>query len=294
MKWFAWPSELRALGVLGMNERNVEFIAKENPRALFPRVDDKVLTKSICYDFGIPCPQTYGVIADYGSISEVRMIVADKNEFVVKPARGSGGRGVLVFKSQTSQGNVCHDDEIMTDDELHYHLASILSGLYSLGGQPDKVIIEERIVKHSIFEKVAIGGTPDIRIILHQNSPVMGMLRLPTKLSRGRANLHQGAVGVGIEMATGLTIGGVWRDGAITHHPDTKHSITGLQVPFWSEICDTAMRLSSALDLGYIGVDLVLDVHRGPVVLEANGRPGLAIQIANRKGLWKTIEEIEG
>jgi alpha-L-glutamate ligase-like protein len=290
--WFAWPSELRRAGVLGMNERNLEFIAKENKRSLFPLVDDKVLTKKICEQNGIPCPATYGVIESYGEISNFAKLVTSKKEFVVKPARGSGGRGVLVFKDRADDGYISFDGTLVPRNELHYHLASILSGLYSLGGQPDKVIIEERVVKHSIFENVAIGGTPDIRIIAYRHNPVMGMLRLPTKMSKGRANLHQGAVGVGIEMEKGWTSGGVWRDGAISHHPDTGFPVAGLRVPHWNEICEIAMRLSAALELGYIGIDLVLDVNRGPVVLEANGRPGLAIQIANRQGLWLKLKDL--
>ena len=190
--WFVWPSELRKAGVLGMNERNLEFIAKENKRALFPLVDDKVLTKAICHQNEIPCPETYGVIQNYGDITHFHDFVTNRGEFVVKPARGSGGRGVLVFKERAGEDYLSFDGTIVTKDELNYHLASILSGLYSLGGQPDKVIIEERIVKHSIFEKVATGGTPDIRIIAYHHSPLMGMLRLPTELSKGRANLHQG------------------------------------------------------------------------------------------------------
>ena len=290
--WFAWPSELRRAGVLGMNERNLEFITKENKRSLFPLVDDKVLTKKICEQNDIPCPATYGVIDSYGQIAEFAHIVASQREFVIKPARGSGGRGVLVFKNRVDDDYFSFDGTSVATSELHYHLASILSGLYSLGGQPDKVIIEERVVKHSIFENLAIGGTPDVRIITYCHSPVMGMLRLPTKMSKGRANLHQGAVGVGIEMEKGLTLGGVWRDGAISYHPDTGFPIAGLQVPHWNEICEIAMRLSAALELGYIGIDLVLDVNRGPVVLEANGRPGLAIQIANRQGLWLKLKEL--
>ena len=33
----------------------------------------------------------------------------------------------------------------------------------------------------------------------------MAMLRLPTKASGGRANLHQGAIGAGVDLVTGVT-----------------------------------------------------------------------------------------
>ena len=46
-------------------------------------------------------------------------------------------------------------------------------------------------------------------------------------------------------------------------------------------------------DLGYQGVDLVLDQERGPLVLELNARPGLNIQIANHAGLLPRLKVVE-
>jgi hypothetical protein len=46
-------------------------------------------------------------------------------------------------------------------------------------------------------------------------------------------------------------------------------------------------------NLGYQGIDLVLDRERGPLLLELNARPGLNIQIANREGLQGRLETIE-
>ena len=45
--------------------------------------------------------------------------------------------------------------------------------------------------------------------------------------------------------------------------------------------------------LGYLGVDIVLDRYHGPLILELNARPGLAIQIANRVGLAQRLRRIE-
>ena len=41
LKRFATPAQLREAGVLGMNRRNYEIIAKSNDRRLYPLVDDK-------------------------------------------------------------------------------------------------------------------------------------------------------------------------------------------------------------------------------------------------------------
>ncbi len=134
---------------------------------------------------------------------------------------------------------------------MTYHLAAILSGLYSLGGQPDRAIIEQRIVRHPVFEQVAVDGTPDVRIVLYRCVPVMAMVRLPTRASRGRANLHQGAAAAGIHLTSGRTFGGVCKDRAIAVHPDTGRSIEGLEIPCWPALLAAAMNLADALELGY-------------------------------------------
>jgi alpha-L-glutamate ligase-like protein len=169
----------------------------------------------------------------------------------------------------------------------------VLSGLYSLGGQPDRAMVEQRIVRHPAFETVAVGGTPDLRIILYRTVPVMAMLRLPTAASRGRANLHQGAVAAGVDLRTGRTFGGVCQGRAVSTHPDTGASINDLLVPCWNKLLAAAVDLAEAIELGYVGVDFVLDSTLGPVVLEANARPGLAIQVANRQGLVPRLEFLD-
>ena len=45
--------------------------------------------------------------------------------------------------------------------------------------------------------------------------------------------------------------------------------------------------------LGYLGVDIVLDKHKGPLLLELNARPGLAIQVANNAGLLPRLSAVE-
>ena len=121
----------------------------------------------------------------------------------------------------------------------------------------------------------------------------MAMLRLPTKASKGRANLHQGAVGVGINLKTGQTFGGVRHNRLSDIHPDTGVNTHGLVIPQWSDMLAMAMKLSDAIGLQYVGVDIVLDSEQGPVVLELNARPGLSIQIANQAGLWPRLRAID-
>ena len=282
---FATPASLARRGVLGINRRNAEIMLRCNPRAFYPRVDDKLVTKQLCEEHGIPVPETFAVLDTYGSVKGLGDTVAGRPEFVVKPARGAAGRGIVVVRSHSADRFQLAGQQDMTIADLRYHVGTILAGLFSLGGRPDRAIVEQRIVCHPSLREVSVAGTPDIRVIIFRRVPVMAMVRLPTSASRGRANLHQGAVGAGIDIATGRTTGGVLGNRMASQHPDTGVSIDGFQLPAWDEILDISMRLCDVLELGYVGVDVVIDIARGPVVLEANARPGLAIQLANRRGL---------
>lgn len=294
-KWrfWAWPNELRRIGVLGMNSRNANYILTSNPRKNFPNVDDKLRTKRICETRGIRVPTTYAAISRQGDIARSFEFVHERPEFVLKPAHGSGGRGIVVIASHDAETFMTAGGTKLSLSDLQYHLSSILSGLFSLGGQPDTAIIEQRIVCHAAFQPYSVGGTPDIRVILYRGFPVMAMVRLPTTASRGRANLHQGAIAAAVDLGTGTTFGGVCCNRPIDKHPDTGAIIKGFQIPFWNTLLTSAMDLADNLGLGYIGIDFVVDEKVGPLVLEANARPGLAIQVANRCGLAPRMERID-
>jgi alpha-L-glutamate ligase-like protein len=113
----------------------------------------------------------------------------------------------------------------------------------------------------------------------------MAMVRLPTRASDGKANLHQGAVGAGVDISTGKTLNGVLGNLPVDEHPDTGALIAGLEIPSWDVILESSARGYEVTGLGYLGVDMVIDEDRGPLILEMNARPGLNIQIANGCGL---------
>ncbi len=276
-----------------MNRRNAMYILPHNPRRNYARLDDKVLTKQICDQHAIPVPQTIAVLSRQGDVRRFADVVGARDEFVVKPAAGSEGRGILVIARRHGDGWVTSSGQSLSASDMHYHLSDLLAGLYSLGGRPDRVLIEQRITRHTALSGVAVGGTPDVRVILYRTVPAMAMIRLPTRQSRGRANLHQGAVAAGIDLSTGRTLGGVHLSRVIDAHPDTGERISGLSIPQWSQLLHCAIRLARCLEMGYLGIDFVLDEQRGPIVLEANARPGLAIQLANRQGLVHRLAAID-
>jgi len=214
-------------------------------------------------------------------------------EFVVKPACGSGGSGIILITERTENGFLTQSKKTVTPEYLNYHISDILSGIFSLRGQEDHAIIESLIHPDQVFSTVTYQGVPDVRIIVYRGVPVMAMVRLPTKDSDGKANLHRGAIGAGIELRTGKTITAVYKSHIVTHHPDTGNPVSGIQVPYWDTMLSIAALSTDMTGLGYIGVDTVIDRDQGPVLLELNARPGLAIQMANRSGLLKRLEHVD-
>ncbi len=293
---FETARKLREAGVLGLNERNAEFIMRLNPRRLYPRVDDKALTKKLALEAGMPVPDLYGIIDNQGDIRRFAEIVADHESFVVKPAQGSGGEGILVITGRSKRKRDSFrlsSGVVITEDEIAHHISNIVSGQYSLSGTLDKAMIEYCVHFDPIFAEVSYQGVPDIRVIVYRGYPTMAMVRLPTRASDGKANLHQGAVGAGVDIARGLTLTGVLRNDLVEEHPDTGALIAGLEIPQWDFILESAARGYEVTGLGYLGVDMVIDADRGPLILEMNARPGLNIQIANGTGLSKRISRID-
>lgn len=283
---------LKKAGVLGLNARNARYSLVFNPRDLLPRVDDKLITKQLAQQAGIAIPELYGVVEAMHQVKGVHALLSRYRDFVVKPARGSGGDGILVFSGQ-SDGRYCKlSGELLTPVDLEHHIANILGGIYSLGGQPDKALIEYRVRFAPVFAAISHQGVPDVRIVVFLGVPVMAMVRLPTKGSDGKANLHQGAIGAGVDMASGRTLRGVWRNKVITEHPDTGNPVTDIAIPGWDQLLEIAARCYALTGLGYQGVDMVLDRDLGPLLLEVNARPGLNIQIANQAGLVPRLDAV--
>jgi alpha-L-glutamate ligase-like protein len=292
-RWFISPWELRRRGVLGMNARNGAFIARYNPRRNYPLVDDKLQTKALALEAGIAVPELYGVIETQQQIKRLGKLLEGREDFVIKPAHGAGGDGILVITGRMGEGFRRANGKLMDLEGVAHHAANILSGMYSLGGQPDKAMIEYRVQFDPLFEKVSFQGVPDIRTVVYRGYPVMAMVRLPTREADGKANLHQGAVGAGVDMGTGETLRGVWHNRVIDQHPDTGAPISGIPIPDWSRLLRLAAHCYDLTDLGYLGVDVVLDRDQGPLILELNARPGLAIQIANDEGLAHRIAQVD-
>lgn len=292
---FRWRRILKEQGILGMNARNLDYIMRYNHRNKAV-VNDKLLTKHILEEHAIPSPPLYGCIRGHSDMHILDKVQAEHASFVIKPARGSGGNGImLIRKSRTYKGETYYqriNGTVLSRPALEEYIRNIICGLYSKRGRSDKVLLEYMVEHDPVFKDISSKGVPDIRIIVFQGKAVMGMLRLPTRQSQGKANLHMGGVGVGVDMEKGVITHGIYHNKPVTHHPNTGNLLTGYTVPYWQEMREISEKLNAITGLDYLGIDFIIDKHYGPMVVEANASPGLAVQLANQKGLLSVLQAV--
>jgi alpha-L-glutamate ligase-like protein len=280
----------RAAKVLSMNRRNLHFIYTRNDRKNFPLADDKLLAKETLVPAGVRMPETYRVYSYFYELNDLEKDLESHHDFVIKPAQGSGGNGIIVIVGRSGKDWLGISGKVYTAFELQKHITDIIYGVYSrdLG---DRAVIESRIIQHPVMAELSPLGLADVRIIMCDDEPVMSMTRIPTRQSEGKANLHQGALGVAIDIATGVTTSGRFLGQAVDHHPDSGIPLFGRTMPYWPEIIELAKKTAKAVPLKYLGVDISIATD-GPLLLEINVRPGLEIQNVNGVGMLLKLQEI--
>lgn len=288
---------LKSQKILGMNSRNLNFIRSCNSRSAKRLADDKIMSKRALGKGEIAVPKLIAKIASTEALDKFDWTTLPGG-FALKPNRGFGGEGILVVygkKKNREDAWVKADGSIVTIDDLKNHIRNIIDGSFSLSNTPDIAFFEERLQLLKLFKPYAYKGIPDIRVVVYNKVPVMAMLRLPTKDSGGKANLQQGAIGVGIDLASGVTTTAVQgKNKIIEYVPGTRLLLSGIKIPYWKDILQLAVRTQEISKLGFLGVDVAIDKERGPVILELNARPGLSIQIANLAGLQERLRRVRG
>lgn len=285
--------------ILGLNERNFAYLKPYNFKAARSNADDKLKTKQLLAQVGLPVPKTYAIIKDRRTLYNFDFDVLPKS-FVIKPNMGIGGAGIyIVFARKKNNNWVASNNQEVTKDNLLFHINDILEGFFSLSHSPDIAFFEQRLKTHPDLKLYCYKGVPDVRIIVFNRVPIMAMLRLPTKESKGKANLLVGGVGVGIDVSRGVTTHAVIKnkffgERVIDYLPGTRIPLRGIKVPYWNKILEIAIEASKVSSLGYAGIDIAIDKEMGPVVLEVNARAGLSIQNANMSTLADRLRRVAG
>ncbi len=277
--------------VIGINSRNKEFIYPLNDKVLLDLATDKLATKVRLIEYGVPVPKTICYVDKLSKIDSITQNILRPEGFALKPNQGSQGNGIIIIKSyQNGIFNTASNKQLSLND-IKRHCQEILAGSFSQTGEEDVAYFEPLILQSEMLQKISPFGLCDIRVILCKSKVISAMLRMPTQNSSGKANLHQGAIGIGVNIETGVTQTAKNKKKNIENHPDTQEPLIGFQIPFWQEIIDISKVCQEAVPLGYIGVDICLDRHLGPLVLEVNGRPGIEIQNIQERGFYHELSQ---
>lgn len=278
--------------VVGINRRNVELVYAHNPRTCYRFADDKLLTKELLGAAGVPVPETYVVCDGLDQVEGALASLAARSGFVVKPASSSGGQGILVVGESAPNGWRRASGAELTRTALRQHMANIIYGAFS-DDKGDRAYVEARVRGHAVIEELWAEGLSDVRVITLGARPVIAMLRVPTRKSQGRANLHQGALGLAVDLGTGKVVRALHQGSAITLHPDSNKPLLDIVVPSWSDVLEVARLAARSVPLGYLGVDIVIDHSGAPMVLEVNARPGLEIQNVHARGIGEALARLQ-
>ncbi len=283
--------------VLGMNSRNLTYIRPNNLKSARLLADNKIESKKMLKKHKIPTPKLIAQISSHEELEKFNWDLLP-DSFVLKPNSGLGGSGILIVYARKKNAKniwIKSNGKTISQKDLTNHISNILDGAFSITNSADIAFFEERLKISKELKPYSYKGIPDIRIIIYNKVPVMAMLRLPTKSSDGKANLQQGGIGVGIDIATGTTTTAVQGKSKIIEYiPKTRMLLRGIKIPYWDEMLEHSVRAQEVSGLGYLGADIAIDRDKGPVFLELNAQPGLSIQIANMAGLKSRLERVEG
>lgn len=291
---------MKISNILGLNARSQLYLTPLNKPRGRKIADSKLLMFKVLKKAGIATPEVIKKFREPRDVFDFDW-TSLPDAFALKPSQGFGGEGIIVMKKRAKDQKghkfasiwITTQRTQITAEELKLHVLDILEGAYSMKNIPDSAFIQEYVGRHKTFRKYAFRGTPDIRVIVFNKIPVMAELRLPTRESGGKANLHQGAIGVGVDIATGITTKAFWRGDFIKYKPETKRKLHGIKIPNWTGVLETAVKAAIVSGLGFSGVDIVLHPEKGPMVLELNARPGIQIQLVNMAGLKKRLDRVE-
>ncbi len=282
--------------ILGINARILTYMRPSNSLRAIRIADNKLLAKKILEKNGLPVLQTYSIIQGIQELKSFNWAILPPT-FTLKPNRGLGGEGIMILfgrKKKYPYPWVKADKKLIEIKDLQSHILNILEGTFSLTNLPDVAFFEERIKLLKLLKPYSYRGIPDIRIIVYNSVPIMAEMRLPTKESSGKSNLHLGGIGVGIDMGTGVTTTAIQKDRLIEYVPGTRLPLRGIQIPYWKEALRLAIQAQQITKIGFLGIDIALDREKGPVILELNARPGLSIQIANLSPLDERLRRVKG
>lgn len=272
---------------LGMNYRNMVLIDKYNPKEAIELVNDKIRYKELLMRHKVPTPKMLDVIS-YG-FEIPKRLHAVPAPFVIKPANGSAGKGILIIDAKKGGEYIDNKGERLSESFIQKHMLLMLEGRFSMGVESDEILIEEKITANSMVASLSETGLPDVRLIIFKGRIVAAMARIPTKKSGGKANISQGALAADVDIKTGKILGVYDKLSRKRLEPIPKNM--DMVLPHWKKVVEIGLRGAELSDLGYSGIDIIYDMS-GPMIMECNGHPGMEIQNVTGINILDRVQDI--
>lgn len=262
-----------------------EFIDRWNRRPYQKSSQHKVIEKAILQLVGVPTPEFIGFIhpqrgarADGRALRSLADLEALSRELVGKKicfklVEGYGGAGFFAFQVEDRDGQPVF---------VHPFSGAVttLAEWWDKGGNNrDGYIVEHYLPQHPVLAAIHPNSLNTLRIWLYQ---ARGECRIAGAFLRvGRKgslvdNTSSGGIFCPVDLETGtLTHAANAKNPLDTMdvHPDTGGRISGVQLPYWRECQEVAMRALQAFPhVNVAGVDVAIGVD-GPRMIELNVRP---------------------
>ena len=211
---------------------------------------------------------------DCGEVSEEQILafLKEYGKVIVKPDGEYAGKGVYVtsITELTDPLGFCH--EVCKQ----------------------RMILEELVVQHPDTAQVNPDSLNTIRInTVIDNSGKIQVFASSFRMGVGNVqvdNLHHGGIAALVDLETGKICSPAYGEEAVPYrkHPYTGVFLPGLQLPFWEDAKQMALRAAERIPkMRLVGWDIAITAH-GPILIEGNPNPGLAsIQMPIQTGIHK-------
>lgn len=278
--------------ILSINDRNLNYIKKLNPKTSMNLADNKIETKNFLEKRSIPVPKTIAFIKNKKDLLHFDFSIIKQKSFVIKPVYWSKWRWILIVEKIDNE-NFSILWTLHKKDFLINHMLDILNWDYSLNYWYDNVLIEEKLISWNWFEIFCDHWLADIRIIVYNMIVVAAMVRMPTKSSHWKANLAQGWIWIWIEVWSGTT-NTFYQNWKVyeNNFPLEYTKMEDFQLPFWDYILLNSSKTQFFVNMGYLAIDWVI-TKEWPKILEINARAWLEIQNVCLLPLKKRLDKVK-
>lgn len=233
---------------------------------------DKYVTYQLCKSMDIMTPVCYGTIHQHMDYRKaIRDIFHQKNpgKLIFKPLRGHGGIGIFVVWNEDNTIFANQNDEVIPLADLRLK---------------DSYIIQEVIRQNRMIDAISPASLNTVRVVtMYTKNDDAMVVSSSMRFSTGNSvvdNWSSGGVAVGVDHRMGALkeIAYDKLGNKYMQHPLTNIRFSGIQVPFWKEIIECALKVQREFPYyKLLGTDIAV-MDDGPVLIEINADADLVFQ----------------